>query len=160
MNWSENYCTEPDCSDINEAMEKAIKQHNRSSTMAGNGQKVNRHNLRVHSVPKRSYRHHASRPRKPRPPNSRRGYLDERVSKSLNQPTTEGLNTSKPNSETEILDVAPIDFLNGISHKFIKFLPFSDSIKAQALDIEFYWVNVDGEDTKLTAGLTLKPTVN
>jgi hypothetical protein len=55
--------------------------------------------------------------------------------------------------------VAPVDFLNGISHRFINFLPFPDSIKAQALDVEFYWVNEDGEDSKLTAGLTLKPTV-
>jgi hypothetical protein len=55
--------------------------------------------------------------------------------------------------------VAPVDLLNGMSPKFINYLPLPDSIKKQALDFEFHWVNEDGEEAKLTAGITLKPTV-
>ena len=55
--------------------------------------------------------------------------------------------------------MAPIDLLNGLTPKFINTLPVPDSIKKQAIDFEFHWVNEDGEEAKLTAGITLKPTV-
>ncbi|PVH92780.1 hypothetical protein DM02DRAFT_575272, partial [Periconia macrospinosa] len=60
--------------------------------------------------------------------------------------------------ETEILDVAPIDFLHGMSLKFINVLPISDELKAKALDIEFHWVTEKGEKAKLTAGISLNAT--
>ncbi|KAF4630640.1 hypothetical protein G7Y89_g7498 [Cudoniella acicularis] len=59
------------------------------------------------------------------------------------------------NSETEILDVAPIDIFNGLSAKFIKNFPPSilpDHLRAQALDVEFHWVNETGKPSPLTAG--------
>lgn len=62
--------------------------------------------------------------------------------------------------ETEILDVAPVDLLNGLSQKMINFLPLPDPMKAKALNAEFHWVNQDGEEAKLTAGINLKPTVS
>ena len=55
--------------------------------------------------------------------------------------------------------MAPVDMLNGISQKMINFLPLPDSMKAKGLDAEFHWVNEDGKEAKLTAGITLKPTV-
>ncbi len=65
-------------------------------------------------------------------------------------------------SETEILDVAPIDLLYGMSKHFVK--PFEDDIltpelKAQALDFEFHWVNQFGKASSLTGGLPIQPTV-
>ncbi|KIY03035.1 uncharacterized protein Z520_01501 [Fonsecaea multimorphosa CBS 102226] len=66
------------------------------------------------------------------------------------------------NSETEILDVAPIDLLNAVSKNFVQtveqFGP--DGIAAQALDIEIHWVNETGKTAKLTGGLSLQPTDN
>ncbi|KAL5402459.1 hypothetical protein PMIN03_010651 [Paraphaeosphaeria minitans] len=38
--------------------------------------------------------------------------------------------------ETEILDVAPIDFLHALSPKFIHVLPIPDELKAKALDMD------------------------
>ena len=61
--------------------------------------------------------------------------------------------------ETEILDVAPIDFLHGLNKKFGALLPFSDELKAQLLDIEFHWVNEKGDTAKLTSGITMNATV-
>lgn len=49
--------------------------------------------------------------------------------------------------------------LNGMSQKMVNFLPLPDSLKAQGIDAEFYWVNQDGKEAELTAGITLKPTV-
>lgn len=61
--------------------------------------------------------------------------------------------------ETEILDVAPIDFLHGLNKKFGSLLPLSDELKAQLLDIEFHWVNEKGDTAKLTSGITMNATV-
>lgn len=62
--------------------------------------------------------------------------------------------------ETEILDVAPIDFLHALSKKFIQALPLSDEVKAKALDMEFHWVTEKGEPASLTAGISLNATVS
>ncbi|ETI25113.1 hypothetical protein G647_04485 [Cladophialophora carrionii CBS 160.54] len=64
------------------------------------------------------------------------------------------------NSETEVLDVAPIDLLHSMSKKFVAALePFyPGDIAAQALDIEFHWVNETGKTAKLTGGISLVPT--
>jgi hypothetical protein len=61
--------------------------------------------------------------------------------------------------ETEILDVAPIDLLHGLSKKFISVLPLPDELKAKALDINFHWVTEKGDPAKLTANMTLSATV-
>jgi hypothetical protein len=61
--------------------------------------------------------------------------------------------------ETEILDVAPIDFLHSLSPKFINILPISDELKAKALDMEFHWITEKGDAAKLTAGISLNATV-
>jgi hypothetical protein len=61
--------------------------------------------------------------------------------------------------ETEILDVAPIDLLNGISKKFVNAFPLSDELKAKAVDINFHWVTENGNPAKLTANMTLEATV-
>jgi hypothetical protein len=64
---------------------------------------------------------------------------------------------------TEILDVAPIDLLNGSSKEFTRNMPdslVSPELKKQAVDIEYHWVT---EDVKtpchLTSGIKLLPTV-
>lgn len=56
--------------------------------------------------------------------------------------------------------MAPIDMLNGLSKEMIDFLPLPNSMKAKALNAEFYWVTEDGKEAKLTAGINLKPTVS
>ncbi|KAF4454202.1 hypothetical protein F53441_3202 [Fusarium austroafricanum] len=65
--------------------------------------------------------------------------------------------------ETEILDVAPIDFMNGISKQcwksmFEGFVP--DKFAAQTIDMEFHWVSKAGPATpcKLTSGIKLVAT--
>ncbi|EXJ73530.1 uncharacterized protein A1O5_03291 [Cladophialophora psammophila CBS 110553] len=64
------------------------------------------------------------------------------------------------NAETEILDVAPIDLLHAVSKKFMRtleqFVP--KEMAAQALDIEFHWVNETGNTARLTGGVSLQPT--
>ncbi|KAE9368232.1 class I glutamine amidotransferase-like protein [Stipitochalara longipes BDJ] len=65
------------------------------------------------------------------------------------------------NSETEILDVAPIDIFNGISKKFVHNFPegiLPGHLREQALDIEFHWVNETGKQAHLTAGGIINPT--
>nr|OQO16804.1 hypothetical protein B0A51_15823 [Rachicladosporium sp. CCFEE 5018] len=66
------------------------------------------------------------------------------------------------NSVTEILDVAPLDIFSGMSKEFTKTIPdflLSASIKEQAIDVEFNWVTEQGQEAKLTAGASIKPTV-
>jgi hypothetical protein len=68
----------------------------------------------------------------------------------------------RPNRETEILDVAPIDLLHVVSKEFIA--RFSDELvspemKAQGLDIEFHWVNQTKKPGMLTGALQIQPTV-
>jgi hypothetical protein len=60
---------------------------------------------------------------------------------------------------TEILDVAPIDLLHGLSKRFVDALPLSDELRAKALDIDFHWVTEKGTPAKLTANITLQATV-
>jgi hypothetical protein len=61
--------------------------------------------------------------------------------------------------ETEILDVAPIDLLHGISKKFVNAIPLSEELKAKALDINFHWVTENGTAAKLTSNITMEATV-
>lgn len=61
--------------------------------------------------------------------------------------------------QTEILDVAPIDMLNGMSKNFLHILPVPDEIKARALDIEFHWVTENGRAAPLTSDMRLNATV-
>jgi hypothetical protein len=61
--------------------------------------------------------------------------------------------------QTEILDVAPIDMLHGISKHFVNSLPFSDELRAKALDMNFHWITEKGEPGKLTANITIEATV-
>jgi len=73
------------------------------------------------------------------------------------------LRADHPYSETEILDVAPIDIFAGLSKKFISQFPaqfVTDEMAKQALDVEFHWVTEHGQEGKLTAGATIKPTVS
>ena len=61
--------------------------------------------------------------------------------------------------ETEILDVAPIDFLHGMSNKFLSALPLSDELKAKSFDLNTHWITEKGTPAKLTANITLEATV-
>lgn len=61
---------------------------------------------------------------------------------------------------TEILDVAPIDLIHGLTKEFANELPLPDAIKAQAVDIEFHWVNEKGGPARLTSNVTLQATVS
>jgi hypothetical protein len=61
--------------------------------------------------------------------------------------------------ETEVLDVAPIDLLNGISTNFIQNLPLSYDLKAKAPVVHFNWVTETGSPAKLTSNMTLESTV-
>jgi hypothetical protein len=66
-------------------------------------------------------------------------------------------------SQTEILDVAPLDVFAGLSKEFISNFPpelVTPEMAKQALDVEFHWVTEHGQDGKLTAGATIKPTVS
>ena len=65
--------------------------------------------------------------------------------------------------ETEIIDVAPIDFFHSIGSKFVNenlapMLP--PNTLDQTLDADFHWVNETGEPAKLTAGARVLPTVS
>ncbi|KAM5343996.1 hypothetical protein ACJ41O_012533 [Fusarium nematophilum] len=67
------------------------------------------------------------------------------------------------NGVTELLDVAPVDMIYGISKDFVA--PFPDdlvapSLKAEALDFEFHWVSEAGKGahSRLTGGISLLPT--
>jgi hypothetical protein len=62
--------------------------------------------------------------------------------------------------ETEILDVGPIDILNGMSNRFVTELPIPDELKAKSYDIDFHWVTEGGKPAKLTAGMTVQATVS
>ncbi|KAJ4118873.1 hypothetical protein NW768_010611 [Fusarium equiseti] len=66
-------------------------------------------------------------------------------------------------SETEILDVAPIDLIHGLSKNFWKkdmgeFVPAE--WEAQTFDMEFHWVSKNGptSPSKLTSGINIVPT--
>jgi len=64
---------------------------------------------------------------------------------------------------TEILDVAPIDYLHGLTSEFIGDLPdeyLQPHYKQQTQDFQFHWVNETGETAKLTGGINLQPTVS
>ena len=63
------------------------------------------------------------------------------------------------NSETEVLDIAPVDLLNGIGAEFIKTLPVPDEIKAKAPTFNIRWITETGDPAKLTANMTLSATV-
>lgn len=65
-----------------------------------------------------------------------------------------------PFRETEILDVAPIDLINGMSNHFIHDLPLPDTLKSQALDVSIHWINEKGDEAKMTSGLTIDCTVS
>ncbi|KAK7924270.1 hypothetical protein PG985_006324 [Apiospora marii] len=66
------------------------------------------------------------------------------------------------NGMTEILDVAPIDLLNGMTKSLIDnvspdFLPAG--VTDKALDIGFHWVSESGKGTnRLTSGMSIVPT--
>lgn len=62
-------------------------------------------------------------------------------------------------SETEILDVAPIDLLHTINKEVVKDIPLPEAMKGHAIDIVFHWVNEKGNDARLTSGATVKCTV-
>ncbi|KAJ9650267.1 hypothetical protein H2198_010419 [Neophaeococcomyces mojaviensis] len=62
---------------------------------------------------------------------------------------------------TEILDVAPIDLLSAMSKSFIDDFPddiMPPSLKSQALDIVWHWVNQDGTPAALTCGVSANIT--
>lgn len=68
-----------------------------------------------------------------------------------------------PGGETEILDVAPIDYLSALTHRFIKDVPdelFSAEQKKEAIDVEFHYVTEKGEPARMTAGMRLMATVS
>ena len=65
--------------------------------------------------------------------------------------------------ETEILDVAPIDFINGLSKHFAETFPehiVPPNVKSQAIETTFHWVSEAGPATpsRLTSGISLLPT--
>lgn len=60
---------------------------------------------------------------------------------------------------TEILDVAPIDYLYGLSKHFVAALPISDELRAKAIDINFHWITENGVPGKLTSNMTIPVTV-
>ncbi|KIW28101.1 uncharacterized protein PV07_07786 [Cladophialophora immunda] len=64
------------------------------------------------------------------------------------------------NSETELLDVAPIDLLYSVSKNYVQTLEefAPEGMAAQALDIEFHWVNQTGKTARLTGGVSIQPT--
>lgn len=64
---------------------------------------------------------------------------------------------------TEVLDIAPIDFLGGISKDFTSLFPdevIPASMKDQAIDVQIHYVNETGKPAKLTSGMTIEVTVS
>lgn len=71
--------------------------------------------------------------------------------------------THKTCSETEILDVAPVDMFYALSKNLIEDWPeaiMDPKLKNEAHDMDFFWVNETGKNGKLTGGLTIQPTVS
>lgn len=62
-------------------------------------------------------------------------------------------------AETEVLDVAPIDLLHGISTRFINNLPLPDELKAKAPVVNFNWITENGEPANLTSNMKVNATV-
>ncbi len=72
-------------------------------------------------------------------------------------------NMLRNSSVTEILDVAPIDLLNGLTSEFVKDWPhelMSASLQAQSVDIKFHWVTETGKSARLTSGMSITATVS
>lgn len=68
-------------------------------------------------------------------------------------------------STTEILDVAPVDYIYGMSTDFLGILPdefVTKEVKEQALKMQFHWITETGApgSARLTSGITLVPTVS
>ncbi|KAI3573591.1 class I glutamine amidotransferase-like protein [Fusarium oxysporum f. sp. albedinis] len=86
----------------------------------------------------------------------------------------ETLNLSKPqrtihvgvilvDSTIEVLDVAPVDTLAGMTAHFVRQFPphlVPEDLQAQALPFEFHWVSSTGnaELRSLTGGISVRPT--
>lgn len=62
-------------------------------------------------------------------------------------------------AETEVLDVAPVDLLHGISTRFIHNLPLSDELKAKAPVVNFHWITETGRPALLTSNMKVEATV-
>ncbi|RYC63549.1 hypothetical protein CHU98_g2670 [Xylaria longipes] len=65
--------------------------------------------------------------------------------------------------ETELLDIAPVDMIHGLSRHFITSLPDDlgpPGFKDGAIDMKFHWVTEHGPKTpgSLTSGLRIVPT--
>ncbi|RYP65764.1 hypothetical protein DL771_008129 [Monosporascus sp. 5C6A] len=67
-----------------------------------------------------------------------------------------------PNAVNEVLDVAPIDALYGMSKEGMKVFPdelMPQHLRAHAFDIEFHWVSETGKaPARLSSGINLIPT--
>ncbi|KIW02788.1 uncharacterized protein PV09_05849 [Verruconis gallopava] len=59
---------------------------------------------------------------------------------------------------TEVLDVAPIDLLHGLTNNFMEAWSLRDSYKAKGLDMEFHWVTQNGTPGQLTSGIKIEAT--
>jgi hypothetical protein len=58
----------------------------------------------------------------------------------------------------EILDVAPIDLVHGMS-KNVDILPITDELKAKAPEINIQWITKEGLPSKLSSNITIQVTV-
>ena len=85
-----------------------------------------------------------------------------------NLETKPGTNKSldfPPHSVTELMDVAPIDMLHGLTKTFLDPVPDAlvpPDLKSQALEkVHFHWVSEAGPSvpSRLTSGLSIIPTV-
>lgn len=66
---------------------------------------------------------------------------------------------------TELLDIAPIGMLHGLSKEFVESFPdelLAPSLKAQAVDFKFHWVSEFGEaaHSRLSGGMSILPMVS
>lgn len=63
-------------------------------------------------------------------------------------------------SVTELLDIAPVDMLHGLTPEIVSTIPFiPPAIKEQTLDMKIHWISETGGPARLTGGLTVQPTV-
>ena len=62
--------------------------------------------------------------------------------------------------ETELLDVAPIDFFNGMLKRNLQFIPMLESQKAYGLDVEWHWVSESGKPGHLSSGAVIETVVS
>lgn len=60
---------------------------------------------------------------------------------------------------TEMIDVAPFEFLAWMDEGSLKLLNFPSEMLEDVIDIETHWITEDGAPAKMKSGAQIMPTV-